>query len=354
MAALRTVLTTNLHVKLPSSSSSVIISTRLFAMTSQRSFSSYFVTPAELDKSLKKNAPSHLSTAPRTIAVCGSWFLPNDPEKRKGIDVFRKAHIPKARFFDLDKVADTSSPYPHMLPSPEVFRDAVQELGIKRDDTVVVYDSAELGIFSAPRVAWTFKVFGHPSVHVLNNFKLWVEQGYSVEEGEQKESKKSEYPLTELDKAKVVDFEEMKQIIRDHNKEGAQEVAVLDARSLGRWKGTDPEPRPGLPSGHMPGSYSVPVPELLDPQTKTFLSAEELRKVFESKGVDPSKPIISSCGTGVTAAVIDAALTEAGYEGESRRIYDGSWTEWAQRVRYSTSQVAKQIANRWCAGETER
>lgn len=120
-----------------------------------RSFSSYLVTPGELNDALKANSPSRLSTAPRTIPVCASWFLPNDPQKRTGLQVFKQGHIPNARFFDLDKVADTTSPYPHMLPSPQVFKDALSQLGIARDDTVVVYDTAELGIFSAPRVAWT-------------------------------------------------------------------------------------------------------------------------------------------------------------------------------------------------------
>lgn len=309
---------------------------------SGRTFSSYFVTPKELYQALLRDPPSTLSTEPRTIAVCGSWFLPNDPEKRTGLQVFKKAHIHKARFFDLDKIADTSSPYPHMLPSPEVFKNAISELGIKRDDTVVVYDSAEQGIFSAPRVAWTFKTFGHPSVHILNNFKLWIEEEYPTEEGEPQQFQKTDYPVPELDKSKVAAFEEIKDIARDHNKEGHEEVQILDARSEGRWKGIDPEPRPGLSSGHMPGSLSVPVPSLLDPKTKTLLPGPELRKVFESKGVDPSKPIISSCGTGVTASVIDAALIEAGYADGSRKIYDGSWTEWAQRVKPSDNLIVKE------------
>lgn len=267
--------------------------------------------------------------------------MPNDPEKRTGHGVFNQGHIRGARFFDLDKVADTSSPYPHMLPSPEVFQNAVSELGINRDDTIVVYDSAEQGIFSAPRVAWTFKVFGHPTVHILNNFKLWGEQGYDVVNGEQETYDRTDYPVPQLDKSRVISFEEVREIAKDYKKEGAEEIEILDARSEGRWKGTDPEPRPGLSSGHIPGSTSVPVPVLLDPKTKTFLAAAELRKVFDERGVDPQKPIISSCGTGVTAAVIDAALTEAGYGEGSRRIYDGSWTEWAQRVRPSDSLIVK-------------
>ncbi|KJX97815.1 thiosulfate sulfurtransferase like protein [Zymoseptoria brevis] len=308
---------------------------------SERSFSSYFVTPAELSKALKANAPSRLSTAPRTIPVCGSWFLPNDPDKRTGIQVFKEGHIRKARFFDLDKIADTSSPYPHMLPSPEVFQNAMINLGIKRDDTVVVYDTAELGIFSAPRVAWTFRVFGHDSVHILNNYKAWVEQGYPTEQGEPQEFEKTNYPAPEQDKSRVIAFEEVKELAQDLNKEGHEEVQILDARSEGRWRGKDPEPRPGLSSGRIPGSTSVPVPSLLDPKTKAFLPPDELRKIFEQKGVDPTKPIVSSCGTGVTATVIDAALIEAGYGDGSRRIYDGSWTEWAQRVQPGENLIEK-------------
>jgi len=303
--------------------------------------SAYLVTPAQLEIALKKNAPSKLSMAPRVIPICGAWFLPNDPEKRTGQQVFRQRRIAGARFFDLDKVADTSSPYPHMLPSPEVFQEAMSELGVKRDDTLVVYDSAELGIFSAPRVAWTLRVFGHPEVHILNNFKLWVEEGRPLEFGEPKAWDKTSYPLPELDKSKILAFEEMKEIAKDANKEGREEVQILDARSEERWKGVEPEPRPGISSGHMPGSTSVPITELLDPKTKTFLSPEELREVFKRKGFNPDKPAISSCGTGVTAALIDAALMEAGYGSGSRRVYDGSWTEWAQRVQPSDNLIIK-------------
>jgi len=218
----------------------------------------------------------------------------------------------------------------------------MQSLGIRRDDSIVVYDSAELGIFSAPRVAWTLRVFGHSGVHILNNYKLWVEEGFPVEEGEQEKFEPTDYEASELDAQKVVDFKEMKEIAKDHNKEGNEGVQVLDARSQGRWAGTDPEPRPGLSSGHIPGSLSVPVQELLDPKTKALLPTNQLRKVFQSKGLDPSKPIISSCGTGVTAAVIDAALTEAGIGADrTRRLYDGSWTEWAQRVEAKDNLIIK-------------
>ncbi|EHL01607.1 putative Thiosulfate sulfurtransferase TUM1 [Glarea lozoyensis 74030] len=308
---------------------------RLSSIAAERSFSSYLVTPKELKEALKQNPMTKISTAPRTVAVCASWFLPNDG--RNGLDVFRKKRIPNSRFFDLDKVIDKHSPYPHMLPSASDFAKAMSGLGIRRDDTVVVYDSAEIGIFSAPRVGWTMKAFGHDSVHLLNNFKLWVDEGYPTESGEFWDVD------TYFDGAQVAEFEEVRDVVSDQNKEGAEGVQILDARSAGRWSGKDPEPREGLSSGHMPGSISVPITELLDPVNKTFLPGDQLRKVFESKGVDPNKPIISSCGTGVTAAIIDAALSEAGYGDEkNRKIYDGSWTEWAQRVKPSDGLIIKE------------
>lgn len=297
------------------------------AFLSRRSFSSYLVTPKELSDALKKNPPSPISTDPRVIPLCAAWFMPNDPEGRTGIQVYRQQRIPKARFFDLDKVIDKHSEYPHMLPGPKTFAAAMSELGIRREDTVVVYDTKELGIFSAPRVGWTLKVFGHPKVHLLNNFRLWVEEGYPTESGELYNVECHPYPIPEMDADKVASYEDVKEVALDYNKEGAEGVQIIDARSNGRWTGKDPEPRPGLSSGHMPGSINIPFNEVLDSQTKAFLPKDQLKKLFESKGVDPKKPIVSSCGTGVTAVVVDTALEEAGYgTPESRRVYDGSWT----------------------------
>jgi len=307
--------------------------------SSDYTLSSYLVSPSQLLAALQKNIHSRLSTAPRIIPLCATWFLPNDG--RTGIETFKAGHIPTARFFDLDAVKDPDSPYPHMLPSAADFAAAMSKLGIRKDDSVVVYDSKELGIFSAPRVGWTLKVFGHANVHVLNNFRLWCEEGLPLESGEPAEVTPVDYPVPDLEAGKVVAFEEVKEIAKEQGKEGAEEVQVLDARSGGRWKGTEPEPRPGLSSGHIPHSISVPVSDLLDPKTKAFLTAEELQAVFKAKGVDPAKPIISSCGTGVTAAVIDAALVEAGFPEEGRRLYDGSWTEWAQRVQPTENLIHK-------------
>lgn len=132
-----------------------------------------------------------------------------------------------------------------MLPSAEDFAQAMGRLGIRRDDSVVVYDSKEVGIFSAPRVGWTLQVFGHPNVHVLNNFRKWCEDGYEVEQGDPAPTEAVEYAVPELDKNMVVDFEEVRDIAKDQGKEGSEEVQILDARSSGRFKGTEPEPREG-------------------------------------------------------------------------------------------------------------
>lgn len=291
------------------------------------SFPSYLVTPKELNTALKKNPPSKISTSPRVIPLCAAWFMPNDPEARQGIDIFHQHRIPQARFFDIDAIKDHDSPYPHMLPTAETFAQAMSDLGIRRDDEVVVYDTEQLGIFSAPRVGWTLRVFGHPNVHVLNNYRLWVREGFPTETGEPAAAQQTSYPTPVLDPKLVMSFLELKELAKDYGKEGAREVEVLDARSYGRWAGTDPEPRPGLSSGHIPGSRSMPFQELLDPDTKTYLPGPELRKVFEAQGVDPSRSIISSCGTGVTASIIETALRAAEYGDPSlRRVYDGSWT----------------------------
>ncbi|KAL3435950.1 Rhodanese-like domain-containing protein [Aspergillus tetrazonus] len=315
---------------------------RTQAQTRQVSFSSYLVTPKELSDALKKNPSTKISTSPRVIPLCAAWFMPNDPEGRSGIDVFRKHRVPQARFFDLDAIKDTESPYPHMLPTAETFAQAMSELGIRRDDEVVVYDTEELGIFSAPRVGWTLRVFGHPRVHILNNYRLWVREGYPTETGEPRQPEKTNYPVPSYDSKLVIPFRELKEIAKEHRKEGAKEVEILDARSQGRWAGTDPEPRPGLSSGHIPGSTSLPFQELLDPETKTYLPPDQLRKIFESRDIDETKSIISSCGTGVTATIIETALGLAEYGDPGiRRVYDGSWTEWAQRVTNTMSAARK-------------
>lgn len=310
-----------------------------------RAFSNYLVTPRDFTQEYFSSIP-YLSGKPedtsRIIPVCAGWYMLNDEQKRSGLQSYKLAHIPLARFFDIDFVKDDNSPYPHMLPSAEKFAAAVGEMGIRNQDTVVVYDTAELGIFSAPRVAWTFKAFGHEKVHVLNNFREYVQQGFPVVSGLPQIHAK-EAPRQNYTKPKgafpqgVADFEYMRRLAK-----GEIPTAVgLDARSEYRYKGTAPEPRPGLSSGHMPNSISLQFPDLLDPETKAFLPAKQLRKLFEQRGVKGQNPIVSSCGTGVTAAIIDTALAEAGFPDGQRMLYDGSWTEWAMRVEPGEGMIVK-------------
>ncbi|KAL8933729.1 MAG: hypothetical protein Q9211_005622 [Gyalolechia sp. 1 TL-2023] len=312
--------------------------------TRQLHLQSYIVTPKELSNALTEKSSTQ-NTSGRVVPLCAAWLMPNDPQGRTGRQLFHEKRIPSAKFFDVDAVKDHGSPYPHMLPSPENFARAMQKIGIKKDDQIVVYDTQELGLFSAPRVAWTLRVFGHPAVHILNNFRLWVQQGYPTEDGklEAPEEESSDYPAPSMDASKVVHFLEMKEIVKNQIQGNSKGIQIVDARSPPRWTGAEPEPRPGLPNGHMPGSINVPFSELLDPTTKALLPGQKLRQLFESKGLDPEKPIVNSCGTGVTAAVVDAAMSEAGFgNSENRKLYDGSWTEWAQRVTEADGMILKQ------------
>ncbi len=209
-------------------------------------FDSYLIGPGELHKALRNNQEAGNNAAGgNVIPVCAAWFLPNDPHKRIGLGDFRAAHVPGSRFFDIDIIKDPNSLYPHMLPSARDFATSVGALGIRREDTVVVYDTADLGIFSAPRVGWTFRVFGHPRVHVLNNFRLWREQHLPVQDGDQDAVAPVDYPLPTLDARMVARFEDVKDIA---SARGGREkyVQILDARSRGRWEGTEKEPRPGV------------------------------------------------------------------------------------------------------------
>jgi len=293
------------------------------------SLNSYLVTPAQLNEALKTSSASS-----KVIPLCAAWFLPNDPEGRTGHASYLAKRIPNARFFDIDAIK-ADSPYPHMLASADDFAAAVGKLGISNDDTVVVYDTAELGIFSSPRVAFNFRILGHKKIHLLNNFRLWVEQELPTESGKVEHPKPVEYSVPAISTPKtVVDYETMKGLAQGDKtvQEKFPNVSIIDARPKGRFDGNAPEPRPGLPSGHIPGSTSVPFIDVLDPETKAFLPAEKLKKLLENKGVDLKAPIISSCGTGVSAAVLDTALMELGVPQDQRYLYDGSWTEWAMRA----------------------
>lgn len=232
----------------------------------------FVITPTELSTFLAAQQ-SHPDPNHRIIPISAEWYLPND--SRKGYEEFKKRHIPESRFFDVDAVKDTSSPYPHMLPDSATFSKACSDLGLKKTDTLVFYDSPHIGIFSAPRAAWTFKLFGHQKVHLLNNFKLWVEAGLPTLAGEPllgKDWEKTEYGSCQLNTNRVVQYEEMLKLVDAGERD---KVEIMDARPVGRFWGEDPEPRKEISSGHAPGKSKYSLHEFRD-------EADEVRCNFRA------------------------------------------------------------------------
>ncbi len=258
--------------------------------------------------------------APDLRVLDGSWYLP--AENRDPHAEFRAMHLPGAVFFDIDAIADKKTALPHMLPSAAEFAAAVGRLGISNLDRVVVYDGA--GQLGASRVWWTFRVFGHPRVAVLDGgLPKWRAESRPVVSGEAA-PQRARYAAKPPDVRLVRNFEEMKANLPRHVEQ------VLDVRSAGRFRGTEPEPRPGLRGGHIPGSVNLPLPALLDPANKTFLPKEQLKMAFLKAGLDSTRPVVTSCGSGIAACVAAIALELAGFERVA--VYDGSWTEWGGRA----------------------
>jgi thiosulfate/3-mercaptopyruvate sulfurtransferase len=255
---------------------------------------------------------------PDVIVVDGSWHLPTggrDAQKE-----YREAHIPGAVFFDIDAIADRSNPLPHMLPTEEVFAEAVGALGIDESRKIVVYDS--LGLSSAPRVWWTFKIMGAKDVVILEGgLPKWLAEGRPVLGGIV--NKPSRRFNAKLDTTSVRNLNE----VRDGVASGA--LQLVDARPLARFLGEAPEPRSWVKSGRIPGSINLPSTDIV---IDGILQAPEtIRNAFETAGVDLDGPIVTSCGSGVNAAVLTLALETIGVEVDRSAIYDGSWTEWGGR-----------------------
>lgn len=254
----------------------------------------------------------HLNDPGMSI-VDASWYLP--AQGRNARAEYDAGHIPRAVFFDQDQVVDRHSPLPHTLPSPEAFATFASSMGISRDDTIVVYDGP--GMFSAPRVWWMFRVMGASKVFVLEGgIDGWKAEGRFVTNKPTKTA--SSFFKVNFDKTRVASLAEMQKFVADHS------LQIADARPPGRFEGRDAEPRAGVRGGHMPGARNVPASALS--RDGRLLPPDELRKLISDAGIDLSQPVVTSCGSGVTAAVITLALETLGHT--DNKLYDGSWTEW--------------------------
>ena len=253
-------------------------------------------------------------TAPDLRIFDASWFLPTvdrDPRAE-----YEAQHIPGARFFDIDEIADLRYDLPHMLPPVEKFLSRVRAMGVGDGHQIVVYDS--VGIFSAPRVWWTFRAWGKTDIAVLDGgLPKWLAEGRPV----------TDAPPTIRDRHMIV--EKQQDMVKDVTEVAAaaklRDWEIVDARAADRFRGEAPEPRPGLRMGHIPNSKNVPWTELLN-EDGTMKDPATLKRLFEAAGVDLAKPVISTCGSGVNAAILDLALTRIGHKRHA--VYDGAWAEW--------------------------
>jgi len=256
----------------------------------------------------------HLNDS-NVVVVDGSYLV---LQKRDAHAEYRAGHIPGAVFFDVDTVADHSSELPHMLPGPTQFGEAAGALGIGNNTTVVIYDS--LGLYSAPRVWWTFRIFGAKNVYILDGgLPKWKAEGRAFETGESKRQPQKFH--AEMNVSAVATLADMRMAVVDKS------AQIVDARSAERFAGKAPEPRPGLRPGHMPRSFNVPYTRLME--NGRLVPRARIERAFADAGVDLDKPIITSCGSGITAAILTLALDSIGKQ--PKGLYDGSWAEWGSR-----------------------
>jgi len=252
---------------------------------------------------------------PTLRIVDASWYLP--AMERSGSTEYEVAHIPGAVFWDIDRIADPDSSLPHMLPSAEIFETHMAALGIGNDTNVVVYDG--MGLFTAARPWWMLRTFGHDKVAILDGgLPKWIAEGQPVTDRPVPRRTASFTASPRPGMVRDVDA-----MLENLNSKFEQ---ILDARSAGRFAGTDSEPRPNCRPGHIPGSQNVPYNHLIDPQSKTVLPTHCLQNRFRGVGINLDKPIVTSCGSGITACVLALGLHLIGKEDVA--VYDGSWSEW--------------------------
>lgn len=260
---------------------------------------------------------AHLG-APDLVVFDITKYLPNEPFD--GRTKFAEAHIPGAHFFDMDEVSDTENPLPHMIPTAARFERLLGAMGVTRASRVVFYD--QKGLQSAPRGWWLLRLFGHAQVAVLDGgLPKWLREGRATATGAPVAATPASY-VADFVARRVAGIGDVKRVLEDGS------ALLLDARAAGRFQGTAPEPRKGLPSGHMPGAANLPFNELLAADG-TLLPPDALRARFAAAGADGSRPLVTSCGTGVTACVLALGAVRAGLPEPA--VYDGSWTEWASR-----------------------